>query len=448
MIEKQQLETLCSKYRTAMLDAENYLFTHGETGFKEWNTTEYMKSAFSSLGYTVTPAGNIPGFTADLNFEQPGPKILILAELDGLYLPSHYAHNPENGTAHACGHHAQCAALIGAASMLKEELVSGGLCGSVRFAAVPAEELIELEYRKSLIDAGLIHYSAGKAEFLYRHMFDDCQIALLVHALPDSADGIHIFGGCNGCIIKEPVFHGISSHAGAAPQNGVNALYAASLGLQAANALRETFPDDEHIRFHGIITEGGMSANSIPDRVSMEAYVRAKFTDALTRTNQKINRAMSCSAAALGAQLTIQDTHGAFPLQNAPALITLAQSLKDHLSLPVTCSDSIWRASCTDMGDLSQLMPTLQAYAGGGCNPLHSDSFFIQNPESAVLGSAAFQVQLVHQLLTDGAAKALNVIHTYQPKFAAAADYFTAVDSISRSFQSVSHSDEEIVINL
>lgn len=448
MINKQQLETLCNKYRTSMLEAEQFIFTHGETGFKEWETTAYMESAFRSLGYTVTPAGNIPGFTADLDFGAPGPKLLILAELDALFMPSHYAHNPDNGAAHACGHHAQCAALIGVASILREEVVSDRLCGSVRFAAVPAEELIELEYRKTLIESGLIHYPAGKAEFLYRNMFKDCQIAILVHTLPEPEEGIRIFGGCNGCIIKNPIFHGVSSHAGAAPENGVNALYAASLALQASNALRETFRDEDYIRFHGIITDGGASANSIPDRVGMEAYVRAKTVDSLTLTNRKINRAMSCCAAALGAQLTIQDTHGAFPLENAPALISLAETLKPALHIPLTCDWSNWRASCTDMGDLSQLMPTLQAYAGGGCNPLHSDSFFIKNPETAVLGAAAFQVQMVQCLLSDGADKAQRIIDTYQPKFADAADYLRAVDSISRSFHSVSHLNDKIMITL
>ena len=51
--------------------------------------------------------------------------------------------------------------------------------------------------------------------------------------------------------------HGLASHAGGSPDKGINALYAAMQALQAVNALRETFRDDEHIRFHPIITEGG-----------------------------------------------------------------------------------------------------------------------------------------------------------------------------------------------
>ena len=47
---------------------------------------------------------------------------------------------------------------------------------------------------------------------------------------------------------------GKAAHAGGAPHLGVNALYAAHIGLAAINAVRETFRDDDAIRVHPIIT--------------------------------------------------------------------------------------------------------------------------------------------------------------------------------------------------
>ncbi|MFR9254604.1 MAG: hypothetical protein ACLVJ6_03230 [Merdibacter sp.] len=41
------------------------------------------------------------------------------------------------------------------------------------------------------------------------------------------------------------------SHAGGSPDKGINALYAAT-GAAGGQRLRETFRDDEHIRFHPI----------------------------------------------------------------------------------------------------------------------------------------------------------------------------------------------------
>ncbi len=50
--------------------------------------------------------------------EQDGPNITIMGELDAIGCKSHPMADPVNGTAHACGHHAQIAAMIGAALAL------------------------------------------------------------------------------------------------------------------------------------------------------------------------------------------------------------------------------------------------------------------------------------------------------------------------------------------
>ncbi len=52
-------------------------------------------------------------------------------------------------------------------------------------------------------------------------------------------------------------YRGVAAHAGAYPAKGVNALYAATLGLNAINAPRETFEEKDLIRVHPIITKGG-----------------------------------------------------------------------------------------------------------------------------------------------------------------------------------------------
>ena len=61
-----------------------------------------------------------------------------------------------------------------------------------------------------------------------------------------------------------------AAHAGGSPHNGVNALKAATLALQAIDASRETFKDDDHIRVHPIITKGGELVNVIPADVHIE----------------------------------------------------------------------------------------------------------------------------------------------------------------------------------
>lgn len=106
------------KHRDEILAAERYIWAHPETGYREWQTTAYLENIFEKAGYALTKAGNIPGFYTDIDTGKPGPKVLVLCELDGLYVPNHFA--AVDGNAHACGHHAQCAAMVGIALALKE----------------------------------------------------------------------------------------------------------------------------------------------------------------------------------------------------------------------------------------------------------------------------------------------------------------------------------------
>ena len=177
-----RFHALVEKHRDTILATEQFVWKHPETGFKEWETQKYMSKIFEDAGYELTYAGNIPGFYTDIDTGRPGPKILIMGEMDALGAPNHF--DCTNGNAHACGHNAQCAALVGAALALKEPGALDGLCGSIRLMAVPAEELIEIEYRESLRKQGIIRYFGGKVEFLYRGYMDGCDIAYMIWLSP------------------------------------------------------------------------------------------------------------------------------------------------------------------------------------------------------------------------------------------------------------------------
>ena len=69
------------KHRQLILDAVDYIWKHPETGYREWKTHAYLKDAFLKLGYELTEAGNIPGFTALLDTGRPGPTVAVFGEL-------------------------------------------------------------------------------------------------------------------------------------------------------------------------------------------------------------------------------------------------------------------------------------------------------------------------------------------------------------------------------
>ena len=131
--------------------------------------------------------------------------------------------------------------------------------------------------------------------------------------------------GSNGCVVKRINYKGIASHAGGSPHEGVNALYAANLGMQAINTLRETFRDSDHIRVHPIITKGGTAVNAIPSDVRMESYVRGADMKAISEVNRKVNRALAAAAASIGANVILSDRPGYTPLINDINLLRIAE---------------------------------------------------------------------------------------------------------------------------
>ena len=138
------------KYRGMMYDAEKFIWSHPQTGFKEWIAHDFLREKYTALGFKPVDAGNIPGFFFDIDTGKEGPTVAVLAEMDSIILPEHPESDPETGAVHACGHNCQSAALLGVAAVLKEPGILPELCGRIRIMAVPAEELIELSDRSAM----------------------------------------------------------------------------------------------------------------------------------------------------------------------------------------------------------------------------------------------------------------------------------------------------------
>lgn len=434
----QKILNAVDKNRERILAAERYIWAHPETGFKEVETTRYLAAAFEELGYTLTYADGITGFYTVLDTGRPGPEVLVLGELDSLICPDHPDADSETGAAHSCGHNAQCAALLGIAAALKEPGVLDGICGRIRLCAVPAEEYLEIEYRRSLQKAGKIRYYSGKAEFLSRGCFDNVDMALMVHTSLRSA----IIDGCAGNVVKRITYKGKAAHAGGAPWDGCNALYAANCGLNAVNAIRETFAERDIIRVHPIVTHGGDVVNAIPGCVVLESYVRGISFEAIQKANAKVNRALTGAAYSLGANIEIADIPGYAPLKNDPGMQSLASDAYEAAFgevLPVTHTTS---SGSTDMGDLSQLMPVVHPFIKGQAGTSHGSDFQIVDPEMACIGSAKWQLAMLSLLLSDNAVRAMRILTDFTPHFAKKEDYLAYLDSCNVSGDRIEYRDD------
>jgi len=433
------------KYQNLILDAERYIWQHPETGYKEFKTSAYMADAFERLGYDLVMAEGITGFYTVVDTGRPGPEILILAELDSVICPEHKDADPVTGAVHSCGHNTQCAALIGIAAALKEPGVLDKFCGKIRLCAVPAEELLEIEFRNELKKEGKIKYMGGKSEFLSRGYFDGVDLAFMVHA----STSFCVLKGHVGCIAKWITYKGVAAHAGGSPWDGRNALYAASCGLNAINAIRETFEEKDIIRVHPIITAGGKMVNAIPETAVLESFVRGATFEGICNANYKVNRALCGAALSLGTNVEIVDIPGYAPLHDDPNLMELsAEAAK--LAIPeyeYHISDKVSSGS-TDMGDLCCVMPVVQPYAGGAQGRSHGNNYEIVDPIAACLGSAKLQLGMLLLLLSDDAKRARQIIAEYKPMFDSKEAYLAYMDSLNASGDRIVYNEDETVAEI
>lgn len=438
-----------SKNSKLILDAFDYIWQNAETGYREWKTHNYLKEKFLSLGYKIVEAQNIPGFYAEIDTKKEGPTIAVFAEMDAIIVPTHPDADKETGAVHACGHATQTASILGLAAALKEPDALKDLSGKIRLVVVPAEEGIEYDFRQDLINKGIIKYTSGKVEFLYRGLLDGVDLSFMIHADVDGKHCGSMNGGSNGAISKQARFEGVAAHAGGLPHKGINALYAANMALSAINSLRETFEDHQHIRVHPIISKGGSSVNAIPDEVVLETFVRGATMDATVLSNDKINRAIAAAAASMGAKVKITDRVGSFPRYNDRTMMKTFKNAMDDVLTYVDCGPERWNAGCSDMGDMASLMPTIQAYVGGAVGTEHGADYFIEDKETACVDAAKIYAVVVRMLLENGAEKAKEVISNYKPFFKTNDEYFEYKDKINRDFDAVSYDEKgNVTLNL
>src|SRR5438309_5580449 len=334
---------------------------HPELGFTEVKTARLIEETLAGIGLKPKTGLALTGVRAEAPGRAgDGPTFALLGELDALVVAGHPDGDPATGAAHACGHNAQVAALMGAAMGLVDARAFDALSGRVVFFAVPAEEYGDIEWRVAQARAGRLEFLGGKPELLRLGHFDDVDLSMMIHLTSRPEDGkTGVPASNNGCIVKTIRYVGRASHAGGAPHMGINALYAAQVGLTAVNAIRETFRDEDTIRVHPIITHGGSQVNVIPGEVRIETYVRGKTMQAILDANRKVDRALRAGALALGATVEIETLPGYMPMTCDPIMTRYFKANVAGLFGEEHYRQIGHRTGSTDMGDLSQVMPIL-----------------------------------------------------------------------------------------
>lgn len=430
-IEKRIIE-LIDEHKDDIIQFGDDIYRHAELGYKEVKTSQKVKDFFAKYLSDIQDGLALTGVKGYLNKEKKDQfSLALIGELDALRIPDHQFANPETQAAHCCGHHAQLAGVIGSLIALSDPEIAKHLDGQIVFFATPSEEYGEVEFKNSLIEQGKIKYGGGKCELIRIGAFDDVDACIAHHI---SMDGVSVgSGSSNGFVSKVIKIKGKAAHAAGEREEGINALYAANLGLQALAYNKDTFKDEDFVRIHPIMTKGGNLVNVVPDEAILETLVRGKTLSVIEDAAKKTDRSFIHGALALGAHYRIETMPGYLPSlpYGAPQeMIDVIQEVIGDQPLTIVPLD-FHNGGSTDVGDVQHLMPVVTFRTGGASGGLHQTAFSIDDEEEAYVLTAKIFALSAYRLLKDQAKVAKELKEDYQPVFASKEEYIQFMDQFS-----------------
>ena len=415
-------------HQNEIIEAGEWIWRNPEPGYREVKTSAYLVERLRALGLEVKTGLAITGFRADIDTGRPGPTVAILCEMDSLILPNHPECDKETGAVHACGHHTSGAALIG--TVIGLLAVKDQLCGRIALIGTPAEEGIELDYRKTLIAAGKIKSIAGKAQLIREGVFDDVDVAFMNHNSDSFSYHDH-----NGCVNKKITFYGKSCHA-ATPQSGKNALNASALAQAAIGLLRESLGYDPYFRIHGIITNGGSAVNIIPDEVSMEYMLRAPTVEKIIKLNTRFDNIVLHAAKAAECEAEVETVSGYMPLYDDNEFGAMMGDVVRYLRPDAAFyANTCFATGCTDMGDVATVIPAVHGYVPGGGGTFHGIDYRVVNKYDAYVINAKVQAILVADLLSGDGEKGRKIA-AHKKDLMPIPEYIRLIDSLNGTVRS------------
>lgn len=413
----QRILRLIDVHKDQIIAFAEDIAVHPEPGYEEFRTAGKTAEVLKNLGYKVTEHLARTGVKGTKSIKE-GPSLTVIGELDAIGCHSHPNANPVTGVAHACGHHAQMAAMIGCAIAMADPDVQKCLAGTVNFLAVPAEEYIDADKRARLKKEG-IEFCCGKSEMIRTGVFDDTDIALTthVHMVPVEEDFYIGNPACNGYSAERVTVRGKAAHGAIDPWNGVNALSITTSAIQMMGLMRETFREEDHVRLHNVIRKAGDVINSVPDEAIVETKVRAASLDKICEITDMVNRAYAGSAYAFSGKIEMEKLQGYMPIIPRAADNALIEAADDLGLNYRTVQKGDFNNACTDVGDLSHLVPVVNFTFKGFEGKLHGADFKITDPEKAYILPAKLLALTVYKLLKNGGQEAKKITKSYTPVF-------------------------------
>ena len=379
---KKRVQEAVEGLRERLYEIARWLHENPELGSEEFKSVELLTGELEKQDFRVERGllGMPTAFCATYKGRGYGPRVAVLAEYDAL-----------PGVGHGCGHNLIAASAVGAGIAVSK--LVGELDGEVMVVGTPAEE-------------GHGPSAGSKVIMAEKGFWDDVDAVIMLH--PSVRWSV---GTCSLDIWNVKMeFEGKTSHAAASPHLGVNALNAATLAFIATHMLRQEARRDANLVIHGIISEGGLASNVIPDRAVCDFGVRSSDDDYLEQMVEKVALCAEGAAMATGAKVKVKKEKLYSGKKINEPLVELMWN--NYKAFGVDLVD--WRESIrgmpmasTDFGDVSQRTAAAGSYikiAEEG-TPGHSREFANASVtpmglEAMIIGTKALAMTVI-DLLAD-----------------------------------------------
>lgn len=299
----------------SMIETRRVLHSRPELAFQEEFTARYIAEQLHLLGLVVRERVGGTGVVAHLTGGQPGPHVLLRADMDALALsegPSSKAYRSERpGISHACGHDGHVAILIAVAQVLAE--VRSQWSGSVTFVFQPAEET--LEGAAAMIRDGLLDSDQFDAAFALH----------LWNFLPFGTVGVRAGVSHAGVDQVGITVHGLTGHGGM-PHLGRDAFAALADILSASQRMlsREVSPFEPAVLTFGEIDAGNVY-NATPGVAMASGSLRTLKSETHDYIIERLNEVVDGIAAVWRVQAKLNVRRGTSPVLSAVQMVDIVR---------------------------------------------------------------------------------------------------------------------------
>ena len=260
-LKKEALNSVATKEK-AVQEMVDMVFSFGELGFQEIETSKYLTGILEKNGFTIERGiSGIP--TAWMaKWGNGSPVIALGSDIDCIpkasQKPGVAYKDPivEGAPGHGEGHNSGQAVIIYAAIAAKELMQKNNIPGTLLIWPGVAEELV-----------------ASKAWYIRDGYFKNVDACIFTHVSSEFASNYGDNGG-NGLVSIQFSFEGDAAHAAGAPWRGKSALDAVELMDIGWNFKREHLKPTQ--RSHYVITDGGDQPNVVPSKASVWYYFRER----------------------------------------------------------------------------------------------------------------------------------------------------------------------------